>query len=80
VTTLDRAKRLARIITGFTLLGAGVLMLALPGPGLVTIAIGLALLGAEYMWAKRLLERIKAGGAHVKGRLSRRAAERRYDK
>ena len=80
MTTLDRAKRLVRIVAGFTLLAAGILMLALPGPGLVTIAIGLALLGAEYIWAKRLLERIKAGAAHVKGRVSRRASERRYDK
>jgi UPF0716 family protein affecting phage T7 exclusion len=80
VTTLDRARRLVKIVTGFTLLMAGVLMLALPGPGLVTIAIGLALLAGEYLWAKRLLARVQAGAAHVRGRVSSRRAGRGYDK
>ena len=79
MTTLDRAKRLVKIVTGFTLLMAGVLMLLLPAPGLVTIAIGLALLAGEFMWAKRLLERLRASAAHVNDRVSSRRAERRYD-
>jgi uncharacterized protein (TIGR02611 family) len=80
VTTLNRARRLIKIVTGFTLLMAGVLMLVLPGPGLVTIAIGLALLAGEFLWAKRLLERVKAGAAHVKRGVSSRRAANRYDK
>jgi hypothetical protein len=80
VTTLDHAKRLVKIVTGFTMLTAGALMLFLPGPGLVTMAIGLALLAGEYVWAKRLLARVQAGAAHVKGRVASRRAERRYGK
>ncbi|GAB7004901.1 hypothetical protein JCM18899A_23740 [Nocardioides sp. AN3] len=34
---------------------AGVAMLVLPGPGLVVIALGLAMLALEYPWARRLL-------------------------
>ena len=34
---------------------AGVAMLVLPGPGLLTIAAGLALLALEYEWARRAL-------------------------
>ena len=34
---------------------AGVAMLVLPGPGLVVIALGLALLAVEYQWARGLL-------------------------
>src|SRR3954466_12799830 len=34
---------------------AGVAMLVLPGPGLVVIALGLALLALEYEWARGLL-------------------------
>ena len=37
----------------------GAAMLLLPGPGLVTIAIGLAILSAEFVWARRWLERMK---------------------
>jgi uncharacterized protein (TIGR02611 family) len=80
VTTLHRARRIVKIVTGFTLLMAGIVMLALPGPGLVTMGIGLALLAGEYLWARRLLARVQAGAAHVKRRVSSRRAERRYDK
>ena len=37
---------------------AGVAMLVLPGPGIATILLGLAVLGAEFPWARRLLVRI----------------------
>lgn len=45
---------------GVTVLGplvvlAGVAMLVLPGPGLVVMALGGALLALEYDWARRLL-------------------------
>jgi len=55
-------KSLARNIAGFTLLVAGSLMLALPGPGWVTIALGLALLAPDFAWARRALDRIKEAG------------------
>ncbi|MBB4071442.1 TIGR02611 family protein [Canibacter oris] len=34
---------------------AGILMLVLPGPGWLTIFLGLAILGSEFAWARRLL-------------------------
>jgi hypothetical protein len=52
--TIEQAGRLAKIVIGFTLLILGVVMLITPGPGLITIALGLALLGAEFVWARRL--------------------------
>lgn len=51
--------RLARMALGWTLLFAGIAMLALPGPGWVTIGLGLAVLSRDYVWAERTLERIK---------------------
>jgi len=51
--------RVAKITGGFVLLGAGIAMIALPGPGWLTIAAGLALLAGEYAWARRLLQRLK---------------------
>ena len=47
------------MVAGFGLLGAGVAMLALPGPGWLTIAAGLAVLAGEFPWARRLLDRLK---------------------
>ena len=32
-------------------------MIPLPGPGLLVVAAGLALLALEFVWAERLLER-----------------------
>jgi hypothetical protein len=46
------------MVGGFTLLVAGVAMLALPGPGWLSIAAGLALLAEDYPWARRYLDRI----------------------
>jgi hypothetical protein len=41
-------------------IAAGVAMLVLPGPGLVTIALGLSLLGREHAWAAALEQRARA--------------------
>jgi len=66
VETLRQAKRIIKIVVGFTLLIVGVLLLVLPGPGWLTIFFGLALLAAEFAWARRLLDRLKDTADHVK--------------
>ena len=60
VKGLEQAKRLIKIVVGFTLLAAGAAMMVLPGPGIVTIMLALAILSAEFVWARRLLDRMKA--------------------
>lgn len=52
-------KRLVRMGIGFFLLFAGLLMMVLPGPGLLVIAIGLGILARDVAWAERLLERVR---------------------
>lgn len=42
-------------VAGPLVILAGVAMLVLPGPGLLVIAAGLALLALEYQWARRSL-------------------------
>jgi uncharacterized protein (TIGR02611 family) len=67
--------RVVKIVVGFALLVAGVAMLALPGPGWATIAAGLALLAAEFAWARRALDKLKsvaARGAETIRRSGRR--------
>jgi uncharacterized protein (TIGR02611 family) len=66
IETLRQAKRVIRVVVGFTLLIVGVLLLVLPGPGWVTIFFGLALLAAEFAWARRLLDRLKSTANQVK--------------
>jgi membrane protein implicated in regulation of membrane protease activity len=64
--SLQRAKRLVKIVMGFTCLFLGIIMLVTPGPGAVAIGFGLALLAAEFVWARRLLNRLKAEGDRLK--------------
>jgi tellurite resistance protein TerC len=71
--SLRQAKRLIKIVVGFTLLAIGAAMLVLPGPGIVVITLGLALLAAEFVWARRLLERIKEAGRTARDAITRRA-------
>jgi len=54
--------RVAKIVIGFVLLGSGIAMLALPGPGWLTIAAALAILAVEFEWARWALERLKRAG------------------
>ena len=56
---IQRTKRLFKIVLGFTLLAIGAPMLVLPGPGWLTIGLGLVVLATEFMWARRLLNRLR---------------------
>jgi uncharacterized protein (TIGR02611 family) len=64
--TVEQVRRIFRIVAGFTLLLAGVVMLVTPGPGWLVIFFGLGLLAAEFVWARRLMDRIKREGGRVK--------------
>jgi tellurite resistance protein TerC len=46
-------------------------MIVLPGPAIVVIPIGLAILATEYVWARRLLDRVKSSTSSVKGWVSK---------
>jgi tellurite resistance protein TerC len=52
---LPALRKLAVAIAGFGVLAAGVALIVLPGPAVVVIPIGLAILAREFPWASRLL-------------------------
>jgi hypothetical protein len=60
--------RVGVTVAGPLVVLAGVAMLVLPGPGLVVIALGLALLALEYEWARGLV-----GGMGLVASWARRA-------
>lgn len=62
VKTIHQAKRLLKILVGFTLLVLGIAMVVTPGPGALTIIVALGVLAAEFVWARRLLDRVKQQG------------------
>ena len=66
VRTVEQVRRAFRIVAGFTLLLAGVVMIVTPGPGWLVIFLGLSLLAAEFIWARRLMDRMKREGGRVR--------------
>jgi len=64
--TVEQVRRIFRIVAGFTLLLAGIVMIVTPGPGWLVILLGLGLLAAEFVWARRLMDRIKREGDRLK--------------
>jgi hypothetical protein len=53
------ARRLVLETIGWLLVVVGIAALVLPGPGLLAIVAGLALLSQQYEWAERRLEPVK---------------------
>ena len=58
-------KRSAVTVLGAALLLLGAAMMVLPGPGILVIVAGLAVLATEYVWAKTLLKRARAQAEKV---------------
>jgi len=52
--------RVGRMVVASILIVAGLVMLVIPGPGLVTIAAGLVILARDVAWADRLLQQVRA--------------------
>jgi Putative transmembrane protein (PGPGW) len=68
-------KRVAVTIAGFLVLIAGAAMLVLPGPGILVIVAGLAVLATEYVWAQRLLKVAKEKANQAKDAILRKKGE-----
>jgi len=64
--TIDQVRRFFKILGGFTLLVLGAIMVFTPGPGWLVIFLGLTVLAAEFVWAKRLMDRMKHEGNRFK--------------
>ncbi len=73
--TVQQVRRVFLIIAGFTLLLAGVVMLVTPGPGMLAIFLGLGLLAAEFVWARRLMNRLKRDGERLRDAVLRQPKE-----
>lgn len=67
------SKRVAVTVVGAAFVIAGLAMLVLPGPGIIVVAVGFAILGTEYAWAALALERTKSAASQA-GRAARGTA------
>ena len=73
--TYKAARRIAVAVVGGTVLLFGIIMLVTPGPALVVIPVGLAILGAEFAWARLWLRKIRRSISNGMSRSRGRKAE-----
>ena len=63
-------RKLIVAVIGVTILLIGVAMIVLPGPALIVIPLGLAILATEFAWARRAIRRARVVIAKARGRES----------
>ena len=69
---MKNGKRIAVSVLGLVLVLAGLVMLVLPGPGVLLLIAGLAVLATEYVWAQRMLNYAKQKAEQAKNAVLRR--------
>ncbi|MDQ4008691.1 MAG: PGPGW domain-containing protein [Actinomycetota bacterium] len=52
-------KKVALTVLGWVLVLAGIVLIAIPGPGLLLLLAGLVVLANEYTWADRFVEPVR---------------------
>jgi uncharacterized protein (TIGR02611 family) len=52
-------KRLAIFLIGISIVLIGCILVFTPGPAIIVIPVGLAVLATEFIWAKKLLKKFK---------------------
>jgi uncharacterized protein (TIGR02611 family) len=57
--TIKQVKRFMIALIGFTVLAIGLALIVLPGPAILVIPAGLAILSIEFAWARNLLKRMR---------------------
>lgn len=53
------------LILGCTVVAVGIIMIVTPGPAMVVIPAGLAILATEFVWARIALKRLKTEATHA---------------
>ncbi|ACY97616.1 MULTISPECIES: PGPGW domain-containing protein [Thermomonospora] len=74
---LNTTWRIGVFTVGVTVLLGGLVMMITPGPGMLGIIVGLAILATEFAWAKRALRRARAAAEKAKEKALDPRARRR---
>jgi hypothetical protein len=68
---LRNGRRIIVSAVGFGLIAVGLVLLVIPGPGVVLLGAGLAVLASEYVWAQRALNYTRRTASQVRNRVRR---------
>jgi len=66
-------RRLIILVVGLTVVLIGMALLVLPGPAVIVIPAGLAILATEFIWARKLLNKMKSEAARLGSKLTGRS-------
>ena len=69
-------RKVAVAVIGTAVLIFGLALIVLPGPAVVFIPLGLAILAKEFPWARRLLDKIKQSLRRLKDQALRVCSKR----
>jgi len=76
--TYKAGRRIAIAVVGATVIVIGIVMIVAPGPAIIVIPMGLAILGIEFAWARLWLKKLRrAISNNGLTRRMQRARERR---
>ncbi|MCA9251555.1 MAG: PGPGW domain-containing protein [Phycisphaerales bacterium] len=64
-TLLKNARRMIVLVVGGTVVLAGIALLVLPGPAFIVLPAGLAILATEFVWARRMLKKVRDSATDV---------------
>jgi hypothetical protein len=59
MSALRLARRIVVLVLGISVVLAGIVMIVTPGPAVVVIPLGLGILATEFLWARRILDKMK---------------------
>lgn len=69
IKTLKQLKRIFIGLVGGTVVLIGLVMIVLPGPAIIIIPLGFSILATEFLWAKRLSNKLQEKVSKVKKNL-----------
>ena len=68
LTNRPRVRKLIVAVIGITVVLFGLALTVLPGPAVLVVPLGLAILATEFAWARRLIRRGGAVWGHARRR------------
>jgi len=73
--TYKTGRRIVIAIAGVSVLLLGVVMLVTPGPAIIVIPVGLAILAVEFVWARKWLHKLRQMISRRNGEIHGKRAE-----
>ena len=58
-TAIKQVRKIIIFVVGIIVVLFGIILIFTPGPAILVIPLGLAILATEFIWARKLLDKLK---------------------